>query len=230
VTSTVRLVVFERPEDAFRAAADELVAAARAGGALALSGGSGPPQAFELAAAAEPDWSRARLYWGDDRAVAPDDEQSNYRLAKESLLDHLERVPTEIHRIEGELGAEEAARRYDALLEGVTIDLALQGIGPDGHTASLFPDGPELDVEDRRAVPSEATVEPIVPRVTMTIPMLNASRRVLFLVVGASKAEAARRAFAAPPGPHAPASLVRSREGETLVLLDREAAARLDTT
>jgi 6-phosphogluconolactonase len=230
MTAALRIAVVDSPEDAFRAAADELVAAARAGGALALSGGSAPGTAFELAAAREPDWSRARIYWGDDRAVPVDDERSNYRLAKESLLERLEHTPVEVHRIEGELGAEEAARRYDALLDGVTIDLALQGLGPDGHTASLFPNAPELATEDRRAVAAEARLEPFVPRVTMTLPMLNASRRVLFLVVGASKADAVRRAFAEPPGPHTPAGLVRSRDGETVVLLDREAASRLDTT
>jgi 6-phosphogluconolactonase len=228
--SAPRLVVFDGPEELYRAAAEELVAAARAGGALALSGGSGPPRAFELAAEAEPDWSRARVYWGDDRAVPPDDERSNYRLAKESLFERLEHAPAVVHRVEGELGAEEAARRYDVVLEGVTIDLAFQGLGPDGHTASLFPGAPALDVVDRRAVHADAQLEPLVPRVTMTVPMLCSSRRIVFLVVGASKAEAARRAFAEPPTPQVPAGLIRSREGETVVLLDREAASLLDST
>jgi 6-phosphogluconolactonase len=227
---TLSIVVAEAPEDAFRAAADELVAAARAGATLALSGGSAPPAAFELAAEAEPDWSRAHIYWGDERAVPPDDERSNYRLAKETLLERLERTPMEVHRVEGELGADEAARRYDELLAGVTIDLALQGLGPDGHTASLFPNASTLDVADRRAVAAEAQLEPLVPRVTMTVPMLCGSRRIVFLVVGASKAEAVRRAFAEPPAADTPASLVRSAAGETVVLLDREAASRLDTT
>jgi 6-phosphogluconolactonase len=227
---TLTVVVADGPEDAYRAAADELVAAARAGGAIALSGGSTPPAAFKLAAAAEPDWSRARIYWGDERAVPPNDERSNYRLAKETLLERLERTPVEVHRIEGELPAEEAARRYDELLADVTVDLALQGLGPDGHTASLFPNAPALDVTDRRAVAADAQLEPSVPRVTMTVPMLCASRRIVYLVVGASKAEAVRRAFAEPPGKETPASLVRSTAGETIVLLDREAASLLDTT
>jgi 6-phosphogluconolactonase len=227
---SLHLQVFETEGEAFRATAEELIAAARAGGALALSGGSGPPAAFKLAAALEPDWTGARIYWGDERAVKPDDERSNYRLAKESLFERLERTPNAVYRIEGELGAEEAARRYDALLDGVTIDLALQGIGPDGHTASLFPDAPSLDVRDRRAVAAEAQLDPFVPRVTMTVPMLCAARRVIYLVVGESKAEAAKRAFADAPSPAAPASLVRSAEGETVVILDRAAAAHLDTT
>jgi 6-phosphogluconolactonase len=229
MTPAVKFVVADGPEDAYRATADELVAAARAGGALALSGGSAS-NALKLAAQLEPDWSRARIYWGDDRAVPADDELSNYRIAKESLLERLEHTPVEVHRVEGELGAEEAARRYDTVLEGVTIGLALQGIGQDGHTASLFPGAPALDVRDRRAVAAEAQLEPFVPRVTMTVPMLCSSRRIVFLATGASKAEAVRRAFHEPPGPETPASLIRSIEGETVVLLDREAASLLDTT
>ena len=163
-------------------------------------------------------------------AVPPTDERSNYGLARESLLERLERTPSGVYRIEGELGAEEAARRYDALLDGVTIDLAFQGLGPDGHTASLFPEAPSLAVNDRRAVAAEAQLEPFVARVTMTVPMLCAARRVLFLVVGESKAEAARRAFADPPSPATPASLVRSANGETVAILDRAAAALVDST
>ncbi len=227
---SLTLHIVETPEEAFEAAAGELVAAARAGATLALSGGSGPPAAFKLAARAEPDWSGARIYFGDERAVRPDDERSNYRLAKEFLLERLEHTPREVHRIEGELGAEEAARRYDAMLEDVTIDLAFQGLGPDGHTASLFPNAASLQVRDRRAVEAAPQLEPFVDRVTMTVPMLCSSRRVVYLVVGESKAEAARRAFADEPSPEAPASLVRSESGETLAILDTQASALLDRT
>ncbi len=226
---TLRLNVVDTPVDAARVAADELAAAARAGGAIALSGGSAPRPAFELAAAAEPDWSRARIYWGDERCVPPDDERSSYRLAREALLERLEHPPAVLHRIEGELEPAEAARRYDELLRGVTLDLAFQGIGPDGHTASLFPNAPALEERERRAVAAEAQLEPFVPRVTMTIPMLRAARRVVFLVVGESKAEAVRRAFAEEPSPATPASLVRSDAGETVAILDRAAAALLDS-
>ena len=107
-------------------------------------GGSSPGRAFEIAAQLRPDWSGAHIWFGDDRAVPPDDELSNYRLAKETLLDRLA-VPPEVHRVRGELGAEKAADLYDAELDGVTLDLALNGIGPDGHTASIFPDAPALD-------------------------------------------------------------------------------------
>ena len=111
--------VFETAHEAQRAAAQILVAAARAGEHLALSGGEAPGPAFELAAELEPDWSAARLWWGDERCVPPDDERSNYLLAKRTLLDRIEKHPAEIHRIRGELGGEAAAAEYDRELEGV---------------------------------------------------------------------------------------------------------------
>jgi 6-phosphogluconolactonase len=212
-------------EAAARSAAERLAAVAAAGGHIALSGGSTPALAYRLAALA--DWSRAHLWWGDDRCVPPDDERSNYRLAKESLLDRVTAQP-DVHRIRGELPADEAAALYDRELEGVVLDLALNGLGPDGHTASLFPGSAAVDVVDRRAVAAPAGFEPFVDRVTMTIPVLNASRSVLFLVTGADKAEVVRRAFAGPPDPAIPATLVRSQAGTTVVILDRDAASRLD--
>jgi len=226
VSAPVRIQVEADPEAAARAAAEWLARAAEAGGHVALSGGSTPGRSLELAASA--DWSRAHVWWGDDRCVPPGDERSNYRLAKESLLDRLEAQP-DVHRIRGELPPEQAAAEYDAELEGVAIDLALQGIGPDGHTASLFPGSPALDVGDRRAVAAPPGLEPFVDRVTMTIPMLRAARVVLYLVTGEDKAEASRRAFAGPEDRSVPASLVRSEGGETVAILDRAAATLLDT-
>jgi 6-phosphogluconolactonase len=213
-------------DDPARAAADELAAAAHRGGHLALAGGSTPRLAYELVAELERDWSRAHVWWGDDRCVPPDDERSNYRLAREALLDRIDRQPT-VHRIETERRPEPAADAYDRELAGVALDLALMGLGPDGHTASLFPNAPALDERTRRAVAAEPGLEPWVPRVTMTIPAFEEAALVLFLVVGEDKAEAVRRAFAAPPDPATPASLVRSRGGRTVALLDPAAAARL---
>jgi 6-phosphogluconolactonase len=178
-----------------------------------------------MAAGLEPDWSRARLWWGDERCVPPDDERSNYLLVEQTLLDRLERQPSEVHRVRGELGGEAAATEYDRELEGVALGLALQGIGHDGHTASLFPSSPALDERERRAV---AVPHEEVERVTMTLPMLSGAERVVFLVVGEPKADAVARAFAREPDPETPASLLRSEHGETIVLLDRAAAARLD--
>ena len=192
-----------------------------------MSGGDSPGPAYELAAELEPDWSPARLWWGDERCVPPDDERSNYLLVKRTLLDRIERQPGEVHRVKGELGGEAAAAEYDTKLEGVQLGLALQGIGPDGHTASLFPNAPALEERERRAV---AAPHEEVERVTMTLPVLSGAARVVFLVLGESKAEAVRKAFAEEPSPETPASLLRSSEGETIVLLDRAAAAQLDNS
>ena len=208
-------------EDPARVTAEHLVVTA---GHVALSGGSSPGRAFELAAQLRPDWSGAHVWFGDDRAVPPDDELSNYRLAKETLLDRLA-VQPEVHRIRGELGAEKAADLYDAELEGVTLDLALNGIGPDGHTASLYPDAPALDEKERRAVAAEAKWEPFVPRVTMTPPMFAAADLLVYLVTGEDKAEVVRRAFVDDPSPEIPASLIRGRK--TIAILDRGAASLL---
>ena len=132
-----------------------------------------------------------------------------------------------MHRIRGELGGEAAAAEYDQELEGVELGLALQGLGADGHTASLFPNSPTLEERERRAV---AAPHEEVERVTMTLPMLSGAARVVFLVLGESKADAVARAFSEEPGPATPASLLRSKRGETIALLDRAAAARLDNS
>jgi 6-phosphogluconolactonase len=223
----VELRVAPEPEDVASLVADELVAAARAGQLVVLTGGTSPGRAYELAAEREPDWSRATLWWGDERCVPPDHEDSNYRLARETLLDRLEEQPLEVQRIRGELGAEDAAREYDELLRGVRLDLVLLGIGPDGHAASLFPAQPTLEERDRRAIPAEAKLEPLVDRVTLTVSTLSSAQFVVFIVTGEGKAEAVERAFARPPDRAAPASLIRSATGRTLVVTDRAAAARL---
>jgi 6-phosphogluconolactonase len=208
-------------EDPARATAELLVVTA---GHVALSGGSSPGHAFELAAQLRPDWSGAHIWFGDDRAVPPDDELSNYRLAKEALLDRVA-VQPEVHRVLGELGAEKAADLYDAELVGVTLDLALNGIGADGHTASLYPNAPALGEKERRAVAAEAEFEPFVPRVTMTPPMFSAAGLLVFLVTGEEKAEVVRRAFADDPSPEIPASVIRG--GRTVAILDSGAATLL---
>jgi 6-phosphogluconolactonase len=157
--------------------------------------------------------------------VPPDDERSNYLLVKRTLLDRIELQPAEVNRIRGELGGEAAASEYDGKLEGVTLGLALQGLGADGHTASLFPRSPALEERERRAV---AAPHEDVERVTMTLPVLSAADQVVFLVVGEGKANAVAKAFSGPPDTATPGSLLRSTKGKTIVLLDRAAAARLD--
>jgi len=213
--------------DPARVVAERLAEAARAGGHVVLTGGDGPKPAYQLAAELEPGWSRVEVWWGDERCVPPDDERSNFGMAKETLLDRLDAPPKAVHRIRGELDPEEAAPSYEEDVRGVTFDLILNGLGPDGHTASLFPNAPTLDERERLVVVAEPGLEPFVPRVTLTIPALANCREMLFLATGEGKADAVKRGFADPPSPATPASLVRSALGETVVVLDEAAAARL---
>ena len=156
-----------------------------------------------------------------------DDPRSNARLVHETLIRHLD-APPEIHVVRTDLPPKEAADEYDRKLRSTQLGLVVLGIGSDGHTASLFPDAPSLEERDRLAVAAEAGLEPFVPRVTLTLPALNAISHVLFLVTGLEKSEAVRRAFAAEPSPTTPASLVRSRTGTTSAILDAAAARLLD--
>jgi 6-phosphogluconolactonase len=222
----VEIRVAADAEEAAEMVARELVNAAAQGGHVAVSGGSSPGPAYELAADIAPDWSGVELWFADERCVPPDDRLSNYRLLRETLLTELFQPPV-VRRVHGELPPIEAARTYDEQISGIPLDLALLGIGPDGHTASLFPGSPALDERERAAVPAEPRFEPFVPRVTLTIPALSAAALVLFLVVGEDKAEAVARAFGGEPGPATPASLVRSAEGRTVAVLDQAAAALL---
>jgi 6-phosphogluconolactonase len=220
----VEIRVSASAEVARHAAAELLAKATERGGHVALSGGSTPRPAYEAAARLAPDWSRVELWWADERCVPPEDERSNYRLVRESLLDRLDRGATIEHRIRGELDAEKAAQAYEDELKGVVFDMVLLGIGPDGHTASLFPNDPALDELRRRAV---AVRRADVDRVTVTIPALNASDTIVFLAVGEDKSAAVAHAFRGKPDPATPASLVRSASGTTIALLDRAAAAGL---
>ena len=205
-----------------------LASAARAGHQIALTGGSTPRVAYERAAALQPDWSAVSAWWSDERCVPPDDERSNYRLADEALLSRLEALPRQLHRIRGELPPEDAASELDSALAGVTLDLVLLGMGSDGHVASLFPGTPQLAVEDRRAVSGPAGLEPFVERVTMTMPVLQAARRIVLLVTGEAKAEPIARAFGPEIEEELPASLLRLAATPVEVFLDRAAGSKLE--
>ena len=205
---------------------DWLTGAASKGGHIALTGGTTPELAYKEAAQREPDWSKTELWWSDERCVPPDDDLSNYALAKRTLLNRLDRDPSAVHRIKGELGKEKAAADYELELGDTVFDLELLGIGKDGHVASLFPNAPTLQ-QSERVLPAEPGLEPYVDRVTLSIPTLNSAREIVFALSGAEKAEAARRAFGATPSPDTPASLVRAHDGRTIAILDRAAAARL---
>ena len=225
-------------EDVAGAAAERIADAVRAGGHIALSGGSTPKAAHERVAGLDLDWGQTTLWFGDDRAVAPDHEHSNFAMAKSSLLDRLKGAPPTVHRIQGELGHEEAAAAYEAEMRDAfgaeslpRIDLLMLGLGPDAHCASLFP-GDDALGERERWVTGVATpgMPPLVSRVTVTLPVLNAAREVVFLISGEDKAEAVARAFGDAPDTDAPASLVRPDPGRLVVLLDPPAAARLEGT
>jgi 6-phosphogluconolactonase len=159
--------------------------------------------------------------------VPPDDERSNFGMATRTLLDNIDVQPASIHRIRGEVDPIQAAAEYDAALAGVRLRLNLLGIGPDGHTASLFPHAPALHERERLAIAAEPGLEPFVMRVTMTPPMLTNAEIVLFLVTGEAKADAVKRAFEEPASDATPASRIRSRDGRTLAVLDRAAASLL---
>ena len=214
-------------EAAARRVADILAGVARTGGEIALTGGSTPGRAYELAAEVEPDWSRAGVWWGDERCVPPEDDRSNFGLAKQTLLDSLEQPPSRVHRIHGEDEPAAAANSYDQELRGTTLDLVLLGLGPDGHVASLFPNAPGLEEAQRLAIAAEPKLDPYVERVTLTPPALRAARSIVFLVTGAEKADAVERAMAGPPDPGVPGSMIRADSGETLAIVDRDAASRL---
>jgi 6-phosphogluconolactonase len=216
-------------EDPAAPVADALVAAAERGGHLVLTGGSTPKRAYELAAARDADWSRATVWFTDERCVPRDHADSNFGMADAALLSRLDPAPR-VLRMEGERGHEEGAAAYHELIYGElgpepAWDLLLLGLGPDAHVASLFPGRPELGVRDRMAVGvPEAGLEPFVPRISMTLPCLNGAERAVFLVTGDSKKEAVRRAFGHPPDLSASAAHVRPSAGELTVLVDPAAA------
>lgn len=220
----VELVVVDDENEVAAVVAKRLARATQETGNVVLTGGKTPKQAYEQAARDAPDWSNVALWWGDERCVPPEDENSNYGMAKELLLDNLERWPYEVHRIKGELGKDRAADDYLEQLGDMQLDLLLLGIGPDGHVASLFPNAPTLR-QRKRVLPAEAGFEPFVDRVTLSLPALRSAGEILFIVAGEAKADAARRAFIEDPSPATPSSLVRAQNGRTIAILDRAAAA-----
>jgi 6-phosphogluconolactonase len=223
----IEIIVADDAEEVARIVGGRLADAARAGQSIVLTGGSGPIRSYQLAAELEPDWSKSEVWFGDDRCVPPDDERSNYKQAKEQLLDRLQGAPKEIHRIKGELGKDAGADDYEQQLGGSGLGLVLLGMGPDGHIASLYPNQPTLDVSDRRVVGAEAHLEPFVDRVSMTLPTLRGGDSVLFIIMGEDKAEKAAAAFKGDPDHSTPASLMRADSGNTVAVLDRAASSRL---
>ncbi len=239
-----------------RAAADDLVAivqaavAERGVASLALSGGSTPAKLFKLLAARGRDalpWDQIELWWGDERTVPPDHADSNYRMAKETLIEPLELDPAKVHRMEGERDPAEAAEAYErALVHALgappVFDLVLLGMGPDGHTASLFPgtkalgdfSGRREPVADGRWVVANHVDSPVTKgetwRITLTAPAINAARHVRFLIGGADKAESLAHVLEGAREPRTyPSQLIAPPTGELVWLVDSAAAAKLRT-
>ena len=222
--------------DALRDAIDEHGAAV-----LALSGGDTPRPLYERLATAhrdDVDWSRVTVVYGDDRCVPPDHELSNHRMAHEALLSRVPIPADRVHRVRGELPPGEAAADYERTLRRVLgdrgegaplLDVNVMGVGPDGHTASHFPNAPSIEEHERWVVdvPAPTHVEPHVPRVTLTLPVLERAALVLFVVTGGAKHEPLRRALTGEPSSDTPASLVLA-DGVTRWLLDAAAAEALD--
>jgi 6-phosphogluconolactonase len=214
---------FQLTDDPAGAAAALL---AEAGGHVCITGGSTPRKAYERVAAERPDWSGVDVWFTDERCVPPDHEHSNFKMADEALLSRVSGAT--VHRMKGELGPERGAADYERELDEAgrpAFDLILLGIGPDAHTCSLFPGDDALGERERLAVGVETPgMAPLVARITLTLPVVNASKRIVFLVTGEDKADAVARAFSGRRDPMAPASLV---EGNVTVLLDEGAARRL---
>jgi 6-phosphogluconolactonase len=229
--------VLDDPVPAFTQA---LLDAARAVGHVALTGGSTPKVAYEQAAQQPGAFAGAHIWFGDERCVPPDDERSNFGMARQALLDPIQQAEVMLggcHRMKGELGPDAGAEDYTSQLSAAAdtgaspeFDLILLGIGPDAHIASMFPGQDTLHERSSlvRGVP-EAGHEPYVPRITLTFPALARARHVLVLATGSSKAEAIGKAFGpgARPGPEAPASMLVEHVRSLTVLLDRDAAAQL---
>ena len=241
-----RIVVCSTQEDLFEAAAQCFVQSVSSHSdpssfySVALSGGSTPRGLFSRLTAdsyrEQINWASVRVFWGDERSVPPDNPESNFHMAKENLLDRLPIPLEQVFRIEGERPAEEAATRYQDVLQQVfsqreahvpRFDLVLLGMGPDAHTASLFPETAVLDEKDRWV--AAPWVEKFhTHRITLTPRVFNAAQRIVFMVSGLDKAQAAQAVLEGPVRPHQyPAQIINPVQGEVIWLLDQAAASRL---
>ncbi|HEX7434846.1 MAG TPA: 6-phosphogluconolactonase [Anaerolineaceae bacterium] len=203
---------------------------------VALAGGSTPQRMYTRLAGAQVDWRGVHVFWGDERCVPPGHADSNYRMADEALLSHVPIPRGNLHRIPGELPVEEAAQDYEDELRRFfsnktpRFDLVLLGLGEDGHTASLFPGSSAILEKEQwvAAVRHSVPPPPLVDRVTLTLPVLNAAAQVLFLVSGADKAERLAQVLDGPSQPDVlPAQAVKPVNGAVRWLVDQAAAAKL---
>jgi 6-phosphogluconolactonase len=246
VSTPVDLRRLTTPQDLFQAAAEEVIRAAtqaiaeRGRFTIALSGGSTPRNLYTLIAAnasANLPWAQMFFFWGDERHVPPDDADSNYRMAQETLLSKVPVPPGNVFRIPAENpdataaaeAYEQTLRKFFALAPGEVprFDLILLGLGPDGHTASLFPETAALR-ETSRLVVANWVEKLNASRITFTLPVLNAARCVAFLVSGADKAAVVREVLEGnAPAEKYPSRLVQPGEGKLIWFVDRAAASEL---
>lgn len=241
--SSFEIAVLPDAESLALAAADEFARSAaeavrkRRFFRVALSGGSTPRALYRRLTRAPYraaiSWEHVRFFWGDERCVPPDSKRSNYRMARETLLDPLEIPPRQVFRMKGEEEPEAAARAYERTLcryavgRTVGLDLVLLGLGEDGHTASLFPGTAALDA-GRRLVAANYVGKFSEWRITLTYRALNAARRIVFVVCGTEKASAVAKVLQKSSGwRELPASGVCPGRGSLLWLLDEAAASRL---
>jgi 6-phosphogluconolactonase len=233
-----------RAAEHFVATAEEAVA--RKGRVnIAISGGSTPKAAFGLLADINQPWrkrmpwEKLELYWVDERTVPPTDAQSNYRMTREALLDHVPLKPEQVHRMEGELEPEVTASRYESLLrnnfrlEGAEcprFDLLQLGMGNDGHTASIFPHTDAIHTLGR-LVTANHVPQMNTWRITLTWPVINQASSVFFLIGGKDKAGVLKEVFMGPRDPERlPSQLIWPSSGILTLFLDKDAAALLPAT
>jgi 6-phosphogluconolactonase len=205
---------------------------------VALSGGSTPKALYTLLASDEfaprVEWPLVHVFWGDERCVPQDHEDSSYRMARETLLSHVPLPPQNVYRIRGELQPQQAAAEYEQALRGFfsmatwpCFDLVWLGMGEDGHTASLFPHTNALN-EQKRWVVENYVASKQTWRVTLSAPAINAAANVVFLVTGAGKAERLRQVVKDAYQPQElPAQMIRPVNGQLVWMVDSEAASRL---
>jgi len=210
---------------------------------IALSGGTTPRPLYSLLAserfAKSIGWSQVHVFWGDERCVPPDHPESNYRMAREALLDSLPLPPANIHRIRGEDDPKQAASSYEQELKvflGINpvdgsprtgLDLVLLGMGENGHTASLFADSSAV-TERLRWVMAQYVEAVSTWRITLTPIVVNAAKNIIFLVSGIEKAQRLHEVLEGPVRPEAlPAQIIKPKRGRLIWLTDRAAASCL---
>jgi len=246
----IDIKIYQDRESLARAAAEHIIESGtttiqnRDRFSLALAGGSTPKATYKLLASHEYaqrlDWKRVHIFWGDERCVPPEHPDSNYRMARQSLLDHVPIPVKNIHRMRAEEEPKKAALEYEGSLRTFfsmhsdvgspgqkSFDLVLLGMGDDGHTASLFPSSDALNESVCWVTAVEHTnpPPPLVTRLTLTLPAINAAAQVTFLVAGASKSQSLKHVLSSPDqsSPVLPAQFIQPLNGQLLWLVDEAA-------